>query len=73
MHTTFLYYFALLSENVTFEIKIVHVYPVFFLQMWVYETWCVTLRKDQTKYGNSAVQCIQTFASESNRKVNETA
>jgi len=30
-NTTSLYYFALLSENVTFEIKIVHVYPVFFL------------------------------------------
>ena len=35
MLTTSLYYFVLLSENVTFEIKIVHIYPVFLIDVGV--------------------------------------
>jgi len=35
MHTTSLYYFALLSENVILRYKSVHVYPVFFIDAGV--------------------------------------
>ena len=40
MHTTSLYSFALLFENVTFEINIVYVYPVFLIDVGVWNLVC---------------------------------
>jgi len=58
MLTTSLYYFVLLSENVTFEIKIVHIYPVFLIDVGVWNLVCDSEERLYTKFGNSAVHCI---------------
>jgi len=68
MHTTSSY-FSLPCENVTFEIETRVCLPSIFLKTRVYLTWCVTMSSS----GNSGNQRIETFAAESNGKLNETA
>ena len=73
MRTTSSYYFALLSENVTFEIQKCACLPSVFYRWRVYETWCVTLRRDCRLNMGIVLFSLFRLASASNRKVNETA
>jgi hypothetical protein len=72
MHTASSCYFALLFEKVISEIqKCACLSSIFYMR--VYETWCVTLRKDCRQNAGIVLFGALDFASESNRKVNETA